>query len=138
MQNISRYYNMYEEEKEEDVITSNKLKNYIGEDISSLEEIKTNGYELITIGSGSKVIDQYPKKGQKLAKGAKIFVLTAKENITVPNMIGWSKIDILRFCNLANIKCNFNGTGYATSQSVPEGSKASEITVNLEDVKFNE
>ena len=51
----------------------------------------------------------------------------------MPSVIGWSRNDIVRLCNMLGIECKINGNGYAVSQSIPEGSNISGVLeVNLE------
>ena len=48
----------------------------------------------------------------------KILLKTNSQKITMPNIIGWSRNDILNFCNLINLKCEFEDYGYAIEQSI--------------------
>lgn len=73
------------------------------------------------IGDGTTVMDQLPEEGSALTAGSKVFLLTEGTNITMPNMVGWSRKEVSSFCNLANITLEYNGTGAVTSQSIPEG-----------------
>ena len=68
-----------------------------------------------------------------LVNNYKVFLVTDGEIITRPNITGWSRNDVVRLCKLLGIDYKINGTGYAVSQSIPEGSQVSGILeVNLE------
>ena len=66
----------------------------------SAQELKNLGLNVVTIGVGDRIIDQYPAKGNKITKGSKIYVLTNSEKIYMPSMIGWTSSDAKNFCNL--------------------------------------
>jgi len=67
-------------------------------------------------------------------KEDKIFLLTNSDEIKMPNVIGYSKNDIMTFCNLLKIDCVLNGNGYVKSQSKKEGelvNKETNLEINL-------
>ena len=51
-------------------------------------------------------------------------------------MIGWSRIDVINYCNLANISYEIEGTGFVVNQSIKEGTavlKEDKLVVTLND-----
>ena len=131
--NIAKYYNMFNE-GENTLNNTNKMENYLGKNTSDVvSTLNSKGVSPIVIGNGDIIINQYPKKGVTLVNNYKVFLVTNGDNITMPNITGWSRNDVERYCNLVNIECKFNGTGYAVSQSIQEGSSVSGVLdVNLE------
>lgn len=75
----------------------------------------------VVIGNGSSVIAQYPSADDSVVTGQKVFLLTDGENITMPNMSGWTKKDVTAFWNLTGIQVTMDGTGSVVSQNISEG-----------------
>lgn len=122
IKNVSKYKGMFEEEKKEDTSIEYKLDTYINKNISQVkEELESHNLKVVVMGSGSKIIKQYPSKSTNVIKGDKVFLLTNNSEILMPNMTNWSRYDVNKFCELSDIKCNFEGNGYVVSQSVKEG-----------------
>ena len=63
----------------------------------------------------------------------KVFLITNGDDIKMPSMNGWSRNDVVRFCNLIGIHYNINGSGYVVAQNVGEGDNIPDsIDVSLE------
>lgn len=120
VENTSKYYNIYDESNQNN--TENityTLDLYINKEISSVKKLlENNGLEVVVIGNGDVVTDQYPSKGIVLTKGNKIFLVTNNNCITIPDFKGWSKKDVLTYLNLANVPYKSDGIGYLISQSI--------------------
>lgn len=110
------------------VIFTSIVDLYINKDVLSID--KDN---LIILGDGDKVINQYPKANSKILSNDKIILLTNGSNYVMPNTIGWSRNYVNNFCSLININCEINGNGYVINQSIEEGSIINNILFNLED-----
>jgi penicillin-binding protein 2B len=75
----------------------------------------------VIIGSGSSVVDQFPLAQTTINAGDRVFIKTEGTQITIPNMIGWSRKDVLTYASLSGISITFTGTtGQVTEQSVDE------------------
>ena len=131
--NISKYYNMFDEEnnKAKASITSGY---YLGKNtLDVVSELNNKGISTVVIGNGEKIIKQYPNKGITLVNNYKVFLVTNGDDITMPNITGWSRNDVVRLCNILGIEYKINGNGYVVSQNIQEGSRPSGILeVNLE------
>ena len=91
--------------------------------------------QIVTIGNGSTVIQQYPSAGSLVSSGDRIFLLTDGNQITMPDMTGWTRKDITAFWQLTGISIQTSGYGKVVSQNIEEGqaiSKDSNIEVSLE------
>ena len=120
IKSISKYENLSDREDE----TSNeyKVESYVSKSIdSTVTKIEALGLKAIVLGNGNKIIKQYPNVGTELVSGDKVFLMTNSETYTMPNIIGWSKSDVIALCNLLNISYEFEGNGYVTSQSITTG-----------------
>lgn len=122
IENIVKYRNLQDDTGKNTNVKSLTVESYknkkIDEVIQSLEDYKLN---IIKMGSGDYIIDQYPLKGEKIISGDKFFIKTNSDTYTMPSIIGWSKKDVQTLCNMLDISCTFNGYGYVTSQSIKEG-----------------
>jgi penicillin-binding protein 2B len=81
------------------------------------------GMKVASIGNSGKVTAQSIKGGQSAVKG-QLVLLTASGQSTVPDFTGWTKNEILSWGNLAGVKMNLSGSGFATKQSVKVGTEA--------------
>ncbi|MDD3048620.1 MAG: penicillin-binding transpeptidase domain-containing protein [Bacilli bacterium] len=137
IQDIATYLNIYNTTTTQsniDVI-SYEMPNLINKTLETASSIIA-GYQsnLIVIGNGNKIINQYPNKDNMVDNKDNIFVVTDGLNITMPSLINLSGRDALTYCNLVGMNCTFSGYGYVTSQNVPIGTpinKDSLITLTL-------
>ncbi|PLR80976.1 penicillin-binding protein [Bacillus canaveralius] len=98
------------------------------------EKLKTNGFDIVTVGKGTNVTAQLPKKGANILAGERVFIRTDGE-LSVPDMRGWSRRDVMSFAKLANLKLNVTGNGYVAEQSLPADAALAEgeyLIVHLE------
>lgn len=132
---IASYANLTNEqnEKESKII---KLENYISSNMENTKEkLSNNGLNVITLGTGKYVINQYPLKNINVVKGEKIFLVSNKDDYIMPDVTNWSISDIKIFANLTNINLNIEGNGYVKTQSIEVGApltKDSELNVTLQ------
>ena len=123
VKNISKYRNMYAERPIESDINIIELEDYKNTNISITKSaLEDQGISVYVIGDGSTIINQYPKKGTKIATNDKIFLLTDSSNFIMPNMFGWSRNEVIAYAKLTGMKYHFNGFGYVVRQSVIENS----------------
>ena len=118
MNDLAKYLNI---KQNNEVLSNNNptftVPNYLNQDINILSS--SNHTSNIIIGSGPKIINQYPKEGTIINEKDKIFIVTNDKNIKLVNMLGWSSREVETYCNLLDIKCNIQGYGFVTSQSIP-------------------
>jgi penicillin-binding protein 2B len=131
MQNSLQYLNIKPSEVKKQ--KANKIKDYTNQtESSAVKELKELGYDVSTIGSGRKVLDQSPKAGSVLLQGEKIILRTEGE-MKVPDMKGWSLRDVMKLAKVAKLDLKTEGTGYVSKQSLEAGKKVNEgETFNIE------
>ena len=133
--NVSKYYNIYDEKTMGDKESSININNYSNKDILKVKtELEEKGLIPIILGDGDKIINQYPSNNISLIKGDKVFLLTNSDNIKMPNIINYSKSEVMALTNLLNINYSLNGNGYVISQSIKEGESVKsdmKLEVNL-------
>ena len=134
IEDIGKYINVTPEE-DKDKNAEYKLPSFINKDTAEVKKIlATNKQEAVVIGTGDKVINQYPNKNAVLNYGSKVFLLTNSTDYKMPNLTGWSSGEVTNFGNLVGITFEFNGYGYVTSQSLKSGSNinaSTKVKVNL-------
>ncbi|MEN3823052.1 MAG: PASTA domain-containing protein, partial [Staphylococcus xylosus] len=101
---------------------------------------KINGKSLkpIVIGNGEKVTKQSVSANKEVLPNSKVLLLTDSD-LTMPDMTGWSKEEVVAFELLTKTKVTTKGSGFVSNQSVTKGQKISskdkiEVTLSSEDV----
>ena len=134
IEDIGKYINVTPDE-DKDKNAEYKLPSFINKDTAEVKKIlATNKQEAVVIGTGDKVINQYPNKNAVLNYGSKVFLLTNSTDYKMPNLTGWSSGEVTNFGNLVGITFEFNGYGYVTSQSLKSGTNinaSTKVKVNL-------
>jgi len=75
------------------------------------------GITPIVIGSGEKIVKQYPNKDTTIGSYDKVFLITNDTNLHLPDLKGYSSKEVENLCNLLGIKYNFSGSGYVSNYS---------------------
>ena len=117
VKNMNKYLNIFDEEKEEKDVKNQKIDNYLNKDLS-LVKTKTEGINKLIIGTGSKVVNQYPEKGEVIDSNETLILLTNSDTYKMPDLTGYSKVEAQTVCSMLELKCTFKGYGYVKSQSV--------------------
>lgn len=135
VESIAKYKNLDTRDTDKDLSKIINLTSYINKDITASKDTLTNlGLNVVVIGNGEKIVNQYPKKGENILSGNKIFLVTDYSEIVMPNIIGWNSSDVRTFANLINLSYTMNDYGKVTAQSIPEGTildSASMLEVTL-------
>ena len=133
--NIAKYYDIYDNDEDNSTSTTKKMGNYINNKVNDVApKLQSMGFTPIIIGSGDTVIKQYPSKETILLNNNKVILVTNSDEKKMPSIIGWSRTDVIRLCNILGIDYKINGNGYVVSQSIKEGSIVNGVLeVNLED-----
>lgn len=120
VKDIANYKSIFNPDIEVDA-TTYKIDNYLNKNINEIRTNLENKFSnVIIIGSGDKIINQYPKKNTVLGINEKIYLLTNGNEIIVPNMINWSKREVDTYCTISDIKCEIVGNGFVYEQSIEE------------------
>ena len=123
IKNTSNYLNIYDGTKEEvKSLKQYKLNSYINKNVSEAEkELKNNKMNVVVIGDGNKIIDQYPKANVTIDELDKVFLITNSNDKKMPNLIGYSKSEVLVLEKLLNLNIEYSGDGYVYDQDIKEG-----------------
>ncbi|HOO68130.1 MAG TPA: penicillin-binding transpeptidase domain-containing protein, partial [Bacilli bacterium] len=119
VKDISNYMGIYDENEE---VSTYTVENYINKSVSDIKSDLENKFsEVVIIGDGDKVINQYPSANTELSITEKVYLLTNGDNITMPNMSYWSLKEVDIYSKLSNIDYIYNGSGFVSEQSIEEG-----------------
>lgn len=106
------------------------LDNYISDETATtIESLKNKGLNVIQIGDGKYVTNQYPLKKTKVLENSKVFIMTNSKKIVMPDLTGWSINEISTYANLTGLNLKTEGYGKFISQSIAPGT---EIKENME------
>ena len=119
--NVSKYLNI--EEKEE--IDNGYVINDYSNSVTSLvqKELKDEGIRVITLGTGNKVVSQYPLKGVSLYKNDLVVLLTNQYDKTMIDLKGMSYKEVVSILEVMGVPYSLNGYEYSVSQNIEPGSK---------------
>lgn len=121
IEEIASYAKLTESKSDADPSKIIKLDNYISKYLdTTLEELKNKKIDVIILGNGKYIINQYPLKNKTLLSGEKLFLLTNDKEIKMENLKGWSLSEVKTYCNLIGLKLEYNGYGYVINQSIEE------------------
>lgn len=124
IQNIAKYRNINTTAPVETTVKTYKMSSYVNENIEKVKKSLTKeGLEIIVIGDGDTIVNQYPKKGSNIVTGDKVFLVTNGDDRKLEKVVGWSKNDFIVYMKLLDIPYEINGYGYIKEQSVKAGTK---------------
>lgn len=101
------------------------------------DEIRGKKLNPIVIGNGKKVVSQSPSSNGRLLPNSNVLLLT-EGDLTMPDMTGWTRDDIVAFQSLTDIKIDVKGSGFVKSQSkTPQSAidKNTKLEVTLDSQK---
>ena len=141
VEEIASYAKLTESKSDADLTKIIKLDNYISTSLeTTLEELKNKKINVITIGNGKYIINQYPLKNKTLLSGEKLFLKTNGTEIKMENLTGWSISEVKTYCDIIGLKLEYTGYGYVKSQNIESGTvldlENMTLTVELEKVSL--
>ncbi len=99
------------------------------------QKLEGMNLEIIVVGDGTTIKDQYPSADSDIVSSGRIFLLTDGGNIIMPNMTNWTKKDLTAFWKMSGISIVVDGNGKVVSQNIQADeviSKNDEIEVKME------
>ncbi len=86
--------------------------------------LKQKKLQVKVVGTGSKVVGQYPKPGEKLMAEGVVYVLTdSLAEDYLPDFTGLTLREVMEYSSMLGIKLEVEGKGYVISQSIPPGTR---------------
>ncbi len=106
MENTLKYLNVGKSKDDTSNAEYSKVPDVEGQDKQkAIDNVSAKSLEPVTIGSGTQIKAQSIKAGNKVLPHSKVLLLTDGD-LTMPDMSGWTKEDVIAFENLTNIKVN--------------------------------
>lgn len=121
VKNVSKYLNLSSSNIKNTEFVIDNYKNKITTEISKI--LKDNNLKVITLGTGNKIINQYPGEGINLYKNDLVVLLTNNYNNSMIDFKGLSYKDSVAILKLMGVEYSLNGSGYAESQNISPGNK---------------
>lgn len=135
--NVSKYLNL---KMEEEVDTSYKITSYTNKNtLTTRDELLGKGLNVLVLGTGDKIINQYPGKNNIVNSGDLVVLLTNNYNKEMVDLTGLSYKEANNILKLMGANYKLLGKGYVTSQSVAPGTVIdmnTVVEVNLQE-KYN-
>jgi penicillin-binding protein 2B len=85
------------------------------------ERLKNSGFQPVVLGDGNTIESHEPYEGAKLLKGERVLLYTGGK-VKMPDLTGWSYMDILRLSSLLSLKETVTGNGFAAKQNIKKDS----------------
>lgn len=124
MKNSLQYLNIKPVSAEK--ASKNNIPDLTGLTVEKAEDtLAKKGLKPVMIGKGNKVAAQLPSAGATILEGERVLLKTNGE-LTMPDLKGWSKRDVMKLAKIADLKLTLTGNGYVVSQNVEPGAAVKE------------
>jgi len=81
------------------------------------EVLEAKGLSHVILGTGNKVLSQFPEAGTRIGSQQRIILLTQdKSSVLLPDMSGWSLRDAMELATYLDIEVRVSGEGYVARQ----------------------
>ncbi len=115
VEEIAKYKNISKSIEKVDESKIVTINNYINTDYTKTEEkLKKLNLNIVKLGTGKYIVNQYPVSGKTLLSGQKLFLLTDSPSYDIPNIKGWSYNEVITLCKLIKVPYELNGNGNVT------------------------
>ena len=116
----------------------NLLSSLFEDSKKQLEQMNVN---IVKIGDGDKIIDQYPKSNESVYTYQRVFLLTDGYNTYLPDFTNWTRKDIVNYWTISKLPITIDGYGIVYEQNISANSLVdsnSEIIVKLREINYQE
>ena len=119
--NASKYLNIETKKRENKGVLVTDYSNQILTDVK--KQLENEGIRVIALGTGNKIINQYPSKEITIYNNDLVVLLSNNYDNTMPNFVGLSYKEAQSVLKLMNVEYTLSGYGYVVNQNIPGGSK---------------
>ncbi|MDN6181409.1 MAG: penicillin-binding protein [Staphylococcus equorum] len=140
MENTLKYLNVGDKNsKDKSDVKYSKVPDVEGQETQKAQDkVNSKSLEPIVIGDGEKITKQSVPADKEVLPNSRVLLLTDGD-VTMPNMSGWTKEEVVAFEKLTNTKVTTKGSGFVSEQSISEGQKISkkdkiEVTLSSEEI----
>lgn len=108
----------YTKKAEKDTQQQVTVPSVIGQSTDEAQKKLTDlGLQTASVGSGNLVVQQLPKANSVILPKQRVILVT-NGAMTMPDVTGWSKNDLLKLAQLTGVEIDIKGSGYAYHQSL--------------------
>ena len=119
VEEIAKYKNISKSIEKVDSSKIITMDKYISSETTITEEkLKKLNLNVIKLGNGKFIINQYPTYGSTILVGNKVFLITNDSEYKMPDIKGWSSSEVITLCKLLNIKYELTGYGNVIESSI--------------------
>ena len=133
--NASKYYGNDDSTSPTVEVTEYELPSFLNQKVETTKTTLTSaGIKYQILGTGDKVVKQYPEKEDTITNQDTVYLITNDSNIKIPNVVGLSSKVASSLLNMLGVQVKLDGVGYVTVQSIAEGTAITdglEITLTL-------
>ncbi|PTE43023.1 penicillin-binding protein [Staphylococcus equorum] len=140
MENTLKYLNVGDKNsKDKSDVKYSKVPDVEGQETQKAQDkVNSKSLDPIVIGDGEKITKQSVTADKEVLPNSRVLLLTDGD-VTMPNMSGWTKEEVIAFEKLTNTKVTTKGSGFVSEQSISEGQKISkkdkiEVTLSSEEI----
>ncbi|WP_432724354.1 penicillin-binding protein [Staphylococcus equorum] len=140
MENTLKYLNVGDKNsKDKSDVKYSKVPEVEGQETQKAQDkVKSKSLEPIVVGEGEKITKQSITADKEVLPNSRVLLLTDGD-VTMPNMSGWTKEEVIAFEKLTNTKVTTKGSGFVSEQSITEGQKINkkdkiEVTLSSEEI----
>ena len=117
--NVTKYLDIESSDKEK---TSYVIESYYNKNVNDIKtELESKKIEVLTLGNGTKVIDQYPSKNNIIYEDSLIILKTNGFDNKMIDLTGYSYKEVINILKFMNVEYTLEGNGYVYEQSIPAG-----------------
>ena len=98
------------------------------------EKLADSQADVLVLGAGDTVINQYPTEGSTVYSGQHVFLVTDTNSFVMPDLTGWSRRDVTALWQVVQFGFKLSGEGTVISQNIEPGTtvtKGTEIEVEF-------
>ena len=119
--NTSKYLNISPKKNENKQILVEDYSNRTLTDVK--RELENASVRVITLGTGNKIINQYPSKDINIYKGDLVVLLSNNYDKTMIDFSGLSYKEAKQVLELMDVEYDLSGYGYVSKQNIDAGNK---------------
>lgn len=131
--NTSKYLNL---DGSSSKVLGYEMGNYINKTTTEVvKELEDKNVKVLTLGTGNKIVKQYPSKDIKLYEGDLVVLKTNSYDKTMIDLSGLSYKEVKSVLDLMGVEYTLSGYGYVVSQNIPQGEKIDKkVEIELKEI----
>lgn len=119
IENSLHYLNISPEEEQEKSLERIKAPELVGKNSTqSAEALQEKGLKVTVVGNGEKITAVNVEEGEEILPNKHVILLTDKPSM--PNIMGWSKREVVQFADMLGLQLESTGNGYVVMQGIDE------------------